>query len=310
MSLQKLSDLYAAGKLAKPDFINRMHELHEALFEYADYIKGTDVDSITIENGRLFLTVKESGIKMFLDRQDKRFIPVEMLNFHSIDPQERNLIARIMPNHATVFDIGANIGWYTLNFAAMPKVKRIYSFEPVPYTYSYLVKHLKLNRVRNATPFNMGFSDKCGKASFYWTKNETGSASVRNIQNRSSIDRITCKLSTVDRFMKGKRFPIDFIKCDVEGSELFVFMGAVETIKKCKPIIYTELLRKWAEKFGYHPNDVIKLLGGLGYFCFGFVGEKIKPIQQMGDDLQTTNFFFLHGEKHRMIIGALGRLAS
>jgi hypothetical protein len=70
------------------------------------------------------------------------------------------------------------------------------------------------------------------------------------------------------------------------------------------------MLRKWSMKFGYHPNDVMELLGGLGYFCFGFVEGKIKPIQIMGDDLQTTNFFFLHGDKHREIIRSLGRLTS
>ena len=38
-------------------------------------------------------------------------------------------------------------------------VKNIYSFEPIPHTFRYLEKHIKLNGIKKVTAFNFGFSD-------------------------------------------------------------------------------------------------------------------------------------------------------
>jgi len=91
---------------------------------------------------------------------------------------------------------------------------------------------------------------------------------------------------------------VDFIKCDVEGAELFVFRGAKETIATYKPIIFTEMLRKWAKKFDYHPNEIISLFNGLGYRCFSIRNGFLSELSYMDDSTVETNFFFLHKEKH------------
>ncbi len=305
MKLQDLYNHYLSGKLEKHKYINIMHKKHQILFDYSDYLKETDVKSITIGNGFIYLTVKGSNIKLLVDRFDSRFIPIEMLNFHSIDARERKLLFNIASLCRTIFDIGANIGWYSLNFSQLPKVEKIYAFEPIPYTYNYLKKHLQINKSHHVSAFNFGFSDAAGEKTFYWTKNETGSASMVNIQKRHKINKIKCKISTIDKFMKNRRKAIDLIKCDVEGAELFVFRGAIKTLKRCRPIIFTEMLRKWSKKFGYHPDDIINLLSGLGYRCYGYINNKIKRIDYVSPELETTNFFFFHEAKHKKIIKSL-----
>jgi FkbM family methyltransferase len=299
MKLHDLYNQYSSGKLEKHKYIDIMHKKHQVLFDYFEYIKETDIESVTIDNNLIYVTVKSSNIKLLLDRFESGFRRIEMLNFHSIDTKERSLLAKIAPYGSTVFDIGANIGWYTLNFAKMSNVKRIYAFEPIPYTYNYLEKHLKINNIRNVSTFNFGFSDTVEEKTFYWTKKETGSASIANIQKRSRINKVKCKVTTIDKFMKNRRNTIDLIKCDVEGAELFVFKGAVETLKKYKPIIYSEMLRKWSKKFGYHPDDTINLLAELGYHCYGYVNNKIEKIDHVTPELKTTNYFFFHETKHK-----------
>ena len=51
-------------------------------------------------------------------------------------------------------------------------------------------------------------------------------------------------------------------------TKLFLPLKELETFKKFKPIIFTEMLRKWAAKFGYHPNDIINYFSNFGYNCF------------------------------------------
>ena len=64
-------------------------------------------------------------------------------------------------------------------------------------------------------------------------------------------------MDTIDHFIEEEGITnVDFIKIDVEGNEKAVLEGAYVTIKKERPLIYCELLRKHAKRFGYHPNEV------------------------------------------------------
>lgn len=307
MKLYDLYNQYLSGKLEKRKYINIMHKKHQILFDYFDYIKETDIKSITINNDSIYITTKDGDIKLLLDRFDSRFIPIEMLNFHSIEPQEKKLVLSLASSCSTIFDVGANIGWYSLNFNLLSKVKRIYAFEPISYTYDYLKKHILINDARKVSAFNIGFSDATEEKIFYWTKSETGSSSMANLRNRHKINKIKCKITTMDEFMRNRQYGPDLIKCDVEGAELFVFKGGIDTLKRYKPVIFTEMLRKWSKKFGYHPDDIINLLSGLGYQCYGYVNNKIKKINHVDSELKTTNFFFFHETKHKKIIKKLNR---
>jgi hypothetical protein len=95
---------------------------------------------------------------------------------------------------------------------------------------------------------------------------------------------------------------VDFIKCDCEGAELLVFKGAKNVIYADKPIVFTEMLRKWSAKFGYHPNDIINFFGELGYSCFYSNLDKLAQIDEVNDSTIETNFIFLHRGKHKSVI--------
>lgn len=104
--------------------------------------------------------------------------------------------------------------------------------------------------------------------------------------------------STLLEFIDENPVKIDFIKCDVEGAELLVYQGGLETIKRDKPIIFTEMLRKWSAKFNYHPNQIIDLIAEIGYDCFTVCDHNLSRFSLMDDTTLETNFFFLHREKH------------
>ncbi|MGZ0076731.1 FkbM family methyltransferase [Methylomonas sp. YC3] len=298
MTLSELRILYRAGQIDKHSYIRLMHTKHKALFDYADYIKDADVQSILIESEKIYLTTKQAGIKLYLDKTDSRFIPIEILNFGFFDPIESNLIYFLASRSRVIFDIGANVGWYSLNFDRLDAVERIYAFEPVPYTYDYLIKNIDFNSCSKIAPNNLALTDTEGDVIFYWSETETGSSSMRNIQDRELVHETKCLATTLDIYAKRNGIKLDMIKCDVEGSELFVFKGGMEVISRDKPFIFTEMLRKWSAKFGYHPNDIIELLSSVGYRCFAYVETDFVEIDTITDATQPTNYFFLHGQKH------------
>jgi hypothetical protein len=92
---------------------------------------------------------------------------------------------------------------------------------------------------------------------------------------------------------------VDLIKLDVEGAELFALRGAEQVIRRTKPILFIEMLRKWTARYDYSPNDIIAFMKGLGYCCLAVEEDKLRELERMSDTEAATNFFFLHREAHR-----------
>jgi hypothetical protein len=108
-----------------------------------------------------------------------------------------------------------------------------------------------------------------------------------------------------DDFVARERIKrVDLIKCDVEGAELFVLRGAAQVIERDKPIVFLEMLRKWARQFDYHPNDIIGLLAASGYRCWAIGEHALREIEAVDDDTAETNYVFLHA-RHRDEMAAI-----
>ena len=88
----------------------------------------------------------------------------------------------------------------------------------------------------------------------------------------------------------------------MEGAELLVVEGGLKSIEKYKPILFLEMLRKWANKFGYHPNEIIERLKPLNYRCFKVKNTKLSEVTEISDSEEATNFFFLDNERHKDLI--------
>jgi len=55
------------------------------------------------------------------------------------------------------------------------------------------------------------------------------------------------------------------IQLDVEGYELNALLGAIETIKKHKPVLCIEFCEKWLNRYGNTSEDILNLIHSLGY---------------------------------------------
>jgi len=298
MNIFEIKAKYEKGNLSKQKYIEMMHQIHTILFEYAEFIHDTDIASIEISDGNVIMTSRADGIKILCDKNDYRLAPIEILNFSGYEKSELEIIKKLIGHNFTIFDIGANIGWYSLLLSKTFKDSSIYSFEPIPKTYLQLKRNIELNGTHNIHVFNFGFSDQTGPLTFYYYPEGSGNASAAKLTDTPSIQKMTCKVKKLDDFVKQKQIGIDFIKCDVEGAELFVFQGGLESIRQNKPIIFTELLRKWSAKFNYHPNSIIDLLVKEGYHCFSVKDGRLSGIDEITDSTIETNFFFLHERSH------------
>lgn len=293
MKINHLKKTFRKGELSKPQFIQRMYLAHKRLFDHADLVAGSDLARLEITGHGIVATLKNSGIQILCDKNDRRSIPFEILNFGSFEARELEMLAGFCQGRKTFFDIGANVGWYSLNLAKRFPSLRVLAFEPIPRTYCFLRANIKLNKVSNIRNYNHGFSDHNGKLTFFLDSAYPGNASTARLNRSQKTQKVVCRVRTLDSFTKRTGAKVDVIKCDVEGAELLVLRGGLETLQRDRPVIFLEMLRKWAAAFDYHPNDIINLLAGLGYQCFVCGSSGLKPFTKVRENTKETNYFFL-----------------
>lgn len=300
MNLEGLRKKYKTGQISKLVFIKKMYEIHKILFDYVEYLKGTDIAKIEI-SGKGVIVTTVGGVRLISSKDDIRTASLEILNFSHYELNEMSMAVKLIKKYwhdnFTFLDIGGNIGWYAINLSKVFPEMRIHSFEPIPLTYSYLEQNIKMNGSDRVKIYNFGFSDNQRELTFYFDRSNSGNASLENVSGGKEVRKVKSKVDKVDNFVWRKKIRIDFIKCDVEGAEFFVFKGAKKTLMRDKPIILVEMLRKWAAKFNYHPNEIISYFKNLGYLCYTIKNTKLERFSSMDETTVETNFIFIHPDR-------------
>ncbi len=307
MNLREARESYTAGRICKQEYIEEMYKLNSALFEFSQFIQETDIASIEITDGLVTMTTRSTGVKLACEFADKRSAPMEALNFGYYEKTEWEMLLRMMGKRFIVWDIGANVGWYALNLAKLFPEAQILAFEPIPSTFRQLERNVQINELSNIRIYNFGFSDANGHIKFYLQSQNSANASSANLSEEECAQQMICQVLRIDDFAEKGFLKMDLVKCDVEGAELLVLKGGARSVEKCKPVIFTEMLRKWSAKFEYHPNQIISLLGKMGYRCFTVKDQKLVEFFYMDEATLDTNFFFLHSDKHSSLINTLSK---
>jgi FkbM family methyltransferase len=300
MKISELKVAFANGVLQKPEYIETAYnEYHDTLFDYSNNLEYTDIREISIDSEGVVFTVRSSGLKIRCQHGDHRSPPFETFNFADFEPNESRMMHKLFEGYKTFYDIGANIGWHSLNLAGRYRDSTFYCFEPIPETYQHLESNIKLNSFKNIRTFNMALSDKNSRQDFFFYEKCSGNASAVNLTERNDVSAIECQQMRLDDFYHEEKLPPpDFIKCDVEGAELMVFNGALNTLKSTTPIVMAEILRKWSAKYKYNPNEIFSIFINNGYRAFTTDGYFLIPFGEMTEETTETNFFFLHEINH------------
>ena len=289
--IYNLKKYFFLGKIDKPDYIDQMFIMHKLLKEYARIISDSEIEEIQITANEVLFKINEDT-KFLADFNDKRTPPLEVLNFNNYENKYSEILRYASVGKKIIFDIGANIGWYSIVLSSNDDCQ-IHAFEPVNLTFEILNKNKILNNRLNVKVNNLGVSNFEGEEKIYYEPENGTAASLSNILESNKSKSITCKFTTIDSYIMGQNITcLDIIKCDIEGAEIFAIKGGIESIKKFKPIIFLEMLRKWAKKFNYHPDDIINILDEIGYSCFAINNKGIRLIKCVSEDTKETNFVF------------------
>jgi FkbM family methyltransferase len=125
----------------------------------------------------------------------------------------------------TVVDIGANIGCFALHAARLAKKGRVYAFEPVPATFSYLERNLSRNGARNVVPVRKGVTSDGKVRQITASKRNHFRSSLYLHTDDPNAERLIIDTASLAHIVSGLR-KIDFLKIDAEGAEYEILMNA------------------------------------------------------------------------------------
>ncbi len=180
-----------------------------------------------------------------------------------------------------VLEGGANIGvWTTLFGALVGRAGRVLAFEPVPATFDRLSNRLQGRSTRERiTVVRAALSDADGEIAIIVPGDDSAQASLRRQSEGSwrktdAIRSFACPSWRGDDYLARENLGVpDFIKLDVEGSELPALRGFERVLEAGQPLLHLEVCADWQRGFDYAPADLVSFLALRGYDVFGVVED-------------------------------------
>lgn len=123
---------------------------------------------------------------------------------------------------------------------SVSKKAKVWAFEPNPESFRCAQITMMLNDVQNVSLVNAGLGDKVSRINLT-TKDKKGVSlgGASTITGLKKGSEIMIDVQTIDSFIPDDR-DISIVQLDVEGFEKQVLMGALKTIKRCRPILILE----------------------------------------------------------------------
>lgn len=238
-------------------------------------------DLVKVDLGYGYLNVDRSdpGISKSLLKR-KPF----WLDWHR-EPEFMDIMKMEVSPGEIAFDLGANLGYATLNLARLVGPKgTVIAVEPSQKNYQILQKNMELNGLSKIVKsFNVAISDMDSYSTFYLA-DETNLHSFS--KTKHSKEEVKVKTVTIDSFFTELKLFPNFIKMDIEGAEVEALKG-LDKILEANPNKPMKILMEVHPSL-YNPEAFSQQLDRL--FNKGF---RTRYIVSTGD--RKANFFHKKG---------------
>ena len=207
------------------------------------------------------------------------YLSNDLLAIHTIEQNKKweEHISKFLKKYVekydvkTILDIGANFGYHTLFFSREIPEGMVYSFEPQIQNYKLLELNVNNNKIKNVKIFNKACGNKNEKIlmPLIDLKNLTNNINMGDFTPNTTLpfcDRyINVDSVSVDELNIGK---VDFVKIDVQGWEIKVLEGMINTIEKYRPVLIIEFENHQMKKVEKTCQDLYNFLKDIGYCIF------------------------------------------
>jgi FkbM family methyltransferase len=219
-----------------------------------------------------------NGVRMNFPSGDQfqiqpRFLGMSLFQYES---ELINLFCRLVVSGATVIDVGAHVGIYTL--LASRRVGpsgKVVAIEPSPANVGLLRQHLRINRCSNTEVVEAAIADKPGQITFNYRPDPTDpSAFANSMAYDISGESAIVQVKTLDEICN-KLSPV-LIKIDVEGAELLALRGGKNILLRNNPVVFVAVHPNPMRTLGTTPEQLVSYMNSLGYTGTTLDGREVK----------------------------------
>jgi FkbM family methyltransferase len=216
------------------------------------------------------------------------FVPVSILRTGVWQPEVWRALEPSLHEGSVFLDVGAHIGYFTIK--AAPKVGaagHVLAFEPNPETLKLLYDNVAANGAKNVIVEPMACTDKEETLTFYAAPvQNTGMSSLSKsnaeVNGVASPKSYVVQGRPIDAVVRQLNLArVDAIKIDVEGAEVLVLRGSVETLRRFHPRLVIEETPDRLVSFQTSMEDLSSLLHNAGY-------NHTRRLLPHGDDYEWT----------------------
>ncbi|MBW4558381.1 MAG: FkbM family methyltransferase [Trichormus sp. ATA11-4-KO1] len=279
----ELNEVYGANFICLDDITTfKNYQNHQRLLADKNYI-------LIYQN-----TNVRNGYSIF-----KKIDPIEN-HISKYETSEQLLVKKIVKQGMVVFDVGANVGDYSILLSKLVgEPGTVYSFEPASDTFNKLQERIcqfncsniysiqkavysKNNQIEfNEFPEDFSVWNSIGKPKML---DPNGTGEYVPIIKTEIVETITldcfCKQHNIQK--------IDYLKIDVEGAESDVLQGAIESLqKKAIRFIQFEISQKMLEGLNREAKSTFEILIKNGYEC-----HRITHSGDIGEEVKNSNSFY------------------
>jgi FkbM family methyltransferase len=169
------------------------------------------------------------GLRIALDESNPAYI------LGASEPEVQATLVDALSPGSVLYDIGANIGFFTIIAARVVGVEgHVVAFEPQPRARHTLERNIDRNRFKNVSVVPQAVGASRGHA--HLTVDGMRGHATAHLADHGHL----VKVVAIDNVVGGLR-PPDVVKIDVEGTEVDVLLGLHETIRRYAPLIICEI---------------------------------------------------------------------
>ena len=221
--------------------------------------------------------------------RDNNFTVLTHTGFY--ERNESNLIKKYITKDSTVFDVGANKGWYSVLLGKLAVDGVVYAFEPLASAFKELESNVEINHLNNVKCINIALSNYKGTSEMIIPYGHSPFAFLCGAEHGREENRNSylCNVTTIDNYISDNKIgAVDFMKIDAEGSEYNILLGANRLLSAKKaPMIFIESYDDALRKFDTNSKELINLLRSYGYIIHD---TKDMSLVRADKDYSDTDF--------------------
>jgi len=239
------------------------------------------IGGLFCRNMRSFI-LTQHGARLAVAPQSLDVYTFLLCNGRTWTPHLLETCRKFLADGSTFYDIGSNVGYFSIELSRLFNELRVVAFEPQPDLARILAVSAALNGFKDLSVYDLMLGHEEGAADLYIPSHSIHASLVSREKNAK---KLKLHITTLDALVQYRMLPPpDFIKIDVEGAELEVFRGATATIRDHTPFILFEADDNMA-RFGNSRSDLIRHLSNLAAYEFFFAADgRFYPVVEENRD--------------------------